>query len=77
MVRKRVSEAEVKEQKEVAPEPEQDQVIPLSRNALLTRIEFIDEFLRNFGSFLSNESLNALNAYKKALQEILEAFERG
>ena len=56
---------------------EEDQVIPLSRNSLLTRIEFIDEFLRNFGTFLSNESLNAINAYKKALQEILEAFERG
>jgi len=55
----------------------EDQVIPLSRNALITRIEFIDEFLRAFGSFLSNESLNAINAYKRALQEILEAFERG
>ena len=75
MARKR-AEKEVEEKKEeVTFQVEEDQVIPLSRNALITRVEFINEFLRHFGTFLSNDSLIAINAYKKALEDLLKAFE--
>jgi len=56
---------------------EKIEVIQIPREMLLTRIEFIDEFLRHFGGFLSNDSLNAINAYKQALQDILKAVEGG
>ena len=56
---------------------EEIEVVQIPREVLLTRIEFIDEFLRHFGGFLSNDSLNAINAYKQALQDILKVTEGG
>jgi len=36
------------------------------------RIAWLDEFLRNFSSFLSTESLNRIGIYKQALAEVLQ-----
>ena len=36
------------------------------------RIAWLDEFLRNFSSFLSTESLNRIGIYKQALTEVLQ-----
>ena len=38
---------------------------------LKTKLEWIDEFLREFSDFLSNDSLARLGIYKQALKECL------
>ena len=77
MGRTRKNETGEEGKEEVTVKEEEITVISIPREMLLTRIEFIDEFLRHFGSFLSNDSLNAINAYKQALQDILKAAEGG
>ena len=72
MARKGTRDEGEEKKEEVKMEVEEMNLIPVPKELIETRIEFIDTFLREFGSFLSNNSLAALGAYKKALKDVLK-----